>query len=166
MYSLLTISGMNIIKIKQPVSVRQLFDSQSEKSKITLFRTGASCGFPSPADDYAEDTLSLNEHVISHPAATYFVQADGDSMQGVGIYSGDLLVVNRALTPVHGDIVIVAIDGQITCKQLDLDHKVFRSANPNVSDININTELSTVCEGVVTHCIHYLSTTGQRVRAV
>lgn len=154
---------MNLIKIKQSISFHDLIHRQQSQSQITFFRHGIACGFPSPADDFAEDVLDLSEHVITHPAATYFVQADGNSMEGVGIYSGDLLVVNRALTPRHDDIIVVAIDGQLTCKQLDLDSKCFRSANPAVADIPINEELDVICEGVVTHCLHYLNSRTTRV---
>ena len=63
-------------------------------------------GFPSPAQDYVEKTLDLNEQLIAHPAATYFVRVQGDSMIGAGIEDGDLLIVDRALEPKHGDIVV------------------------------------------------------------
>ena len=76
------------------------------------------CGFPSPAQDYVEDSLDLNKLVIKHPSATYFVRVSGDSMIGAGISHGDLLVVDRSLNAVHGDIVIAAVAGEFTVKEL------------------------------------------------
>ena len=76
---------------------------------LPLFSHSVRAGFPSPADDYLELPLDLNEHVIQHPAATYYVRAQGDSMLRLGIHNGDLLVVDRALEAVHGDVVIAAL---------------------------------------------------------
>lgn len=158
---------MKITIASGPMSFRNIIDAQNDNSKIIFFRTGVSCGFPSPADDFLEKSIDLSEHLIKHPAATFIVVADGDSMQGVGIYSGDKLIVDRSLEPIHGDIVIVSIDGQLTCKQLDLDHKCFRSANPEVSDIAIEDDLDIICEGVVTYCLHSLDfRDSRRVRPV
>lgn len=83
-----------------------------------LFSSKASCGFPSPADDYIDRALDLNEHLIKNPAATFFVKAHGDSMTGAGIHSGDLLVVDRSLTPRDGNIVVAVLDGELTVKRL------------------------------------------------
>lgn len=75
-------------------------------------------GFPSPADDYLDDTISLDGYLISDPAATFLVRVRGDSMRGAGIDEGDLLVVDKGLTPNHGDIVIAVVDGEFTVKRL------------------------------------------------
>ena len=75
-------------------------------------------GFPSPAEQYAEPPLDLNELLVKRPAATYFVRVAGDSMTGAGIFEGDLLVVDRSLTPADGDIIIAAVDGEFTVKRL------------------------------------------------
>lgn len=122
-----------------------------------IYRTGVSCGFPSPADDYTESTLDIGEHLVKHPSSTYFAKAEGSSMEGVGIYDGDLLVVDRSVTPVDSHIVVVAIAGELTCKMLDLRHNCLRSANPAYKPIPITEGLETVIEGVVTHAVHYLN---------
>ena len=75
-------------------------------------------GFPSPAEQYIEPPLDLNELLVKRPAATYFVRVEGDSMVGKGIYDGDLLVVDRSLDPKDGDVVIANIDGEFTVKTL------------------------------------------------
>ena len=78
-------------------------------------------GFPSPAEQYLEPPLDLNELLVKRPAATYFVRVEGDSMIDAGINSGDLLIVDRSLTPVDGDIIIAAVDGEFTVKRLRIE---------------------------------------------
>ncbi|UJB33745.1 LexA family transcriptional regulator [Chromobacterium sp. Beijing] len=75
-------------------------------------------GFPSPADDYLDDAISLDSYLIDDPAATFLVRVRGDSMHGAGIDEGDLLVVDKGLAAHHGDIVIAVIDGEFTVKRL------------------------------------------------
>ena len=73
-------------------------------------------GFPSPAEQYLGAPLDLNELLVKRPAATYFVRVKGDSMVNAGIRAGDLLVLDRSLTPADGDIIIAALDGEFTVK--------------------------------------------------
>jgi DNA polymerase V len=121
---------------------------------LPLYGHRVKAGFPSPADDYIEKTLDLNEHIIQHPAATYFVRADGESMIQLGIHNGDLLVVDRALEASHGDVVIAALDGQLTCKVLDLRRGRLLSGNDLFRPISLK-DLDVVIEGVVTHSLRY-----------
>jgi DNA polymerase V len=115
-------------------------------------------GFPSPADDYMDGSLDLNEHVIKHPAATYFVRATGDSMTGAGIFDGDLLIVDRSLEPVHGRVAIVEIDGQLTVKRLHKlnDRVLLQSENENYPPIELQEGNEALVWGVVTHVLHDL----------
>lgn len=85
---------------------------------LPLYLSAVPAGFPSPAEDFVEATLDLNEYLVRHPAATFFVRVVGDSMQGAGIESGDLLVVDRALEPAGGRIVVAAVAGELTVKRL------------------------------------------------
>jgi DNA polymerase V len=123
--------------------------------KLTLFGDAVAAGFPSPAEDYKEDALSLDEHLISHPAATYLAKASGDSMQGVGIYDQDLLIIDRSLTPRSGHVVIAAVDGELCCKQIDVEGRQLLSANENYPPISISDEQDVVVEGVVKASIRY-----------
>jgi DNA polymerase V len=82
--------------------------------RIPLFLERVSAGFPSPAEDYIEKTLDLNELCIQHPAATFFVRVQGESMIGVGIFPGDVLVVDRSLRAQHGDIIIASLESEMT----------------------------------------------------
>lgn len=85
--------------------------------RLPLFSHKVAAGFPSPADDYIEGRLSLDEHLIQHKEATFFVRAKGNSMVGAGIFDGDILVVDKSLTPASGDIVIAVVDGDLTVKR-------------------------------------------------
>ncbi len=115
-------------------------------------------GFPSPSDDYMEGSLDLNEHVIKHPSATYFVKASGDSMTGAGIFDGDLLVVDRSLEPVHGKVVIAEVDGQLTVKRLlkARGHISLQPENASYPPIEFQEGNEVVVWGVVTHVLHDL----------
>jgi len=90
------------------------------KLLIPLFQDRVQAGFPSPAQDYIEKGIDLNELCINHPAATYFVMATGMSMVDAGIYEGSLLVVDRSLQAKHGDIIIASLAGEYTVKRLCL----------------------------------------------
>ena len=83
---------------------------------MPIFACGVSAGFPSPADDYLEGSLDLNEHLIRQPAATFFVRAKGDSMIGAGIHDGDLLVVDRSVNAKNGNVVIAVVNREISVK--------------------------------------------------
>ncbi|AWF83456.1 DNA polymerase V [Microbulbifer sp. A4B17] len=120
-----------------------------------LFSHGVSCGFPSPADDHKEASLSLDQHLITSPAATFLARANGDSMQNLGIFDRDLLVVDRSLAPVHGDVVVVALDGQLTCKVLDRHQGRLLSANDKYKPIPICERQELIVEGVVKASIRY-----------
>ena len=116
-------------------------------------------GFPSPADDYMEGSLDLNDHIIKHPSATYFVKASGDSMIGAGIFNGDLLIVDRSLEASSGKVVIAEVDGQLTVKRLlKLSDGFFslQSENSSYPPIELQEGNEVVVWGVVTHVIHDL----------
>jgi DNA polymerase V len=119
--------------------------------KLPLVSASVEAGFPSPADDHLEGSLDLNEKLVSHPSATFFVRAKGESMRDAGINDGALLVIDRSITPREGHIVVAMIDGQFTLKRLrKRDGKVFLEAhNPAFSSIEINGEQELVIWGVV-----------------
>lgn len=89
-----------------------------------LFTERCQAGFPSPAADYTEEELDLNAYCIRRPAATFFVRAIGDSMKEMGLHSGDLMVVDKAETPLQCDIVIAETDGEFTVKRLQLKPRI------------------------------------------
>jgi len=113
-------------------------------------------GFPSPAEQYLEPPLDLNEFLIKRPAATYFVRVEGDSMIGAGIHDGDLLVVDRSLRPASGDVIIASVDGDFTVKtyRRDKDGVRLEPANPAYPIIHIKKGQELDYFGKVTACIH------------
>ncbi len=125
---------------------------------IPLFTGKVAAGFPSPADDYIEKTLDLNDLLVQKPAATFFVRAEGESMLGAGIHPNDILVVDRSIEPVSGKIVICALNGELTVKRLQKDRNgvVLAAENPAYADITLPEESDLVIWGVVTNVIHAL----------
>lgn len=126
--------------------------------KVPLFGHTIRAGFPSPADDYVADTLDLNEHLMPHKEASFLLRAKGDSMVGVGIHDGDILVVDRSLTATDGKVVIATLDGQFTVKTLEKKRGKIRllPANPEFDPIEIKDEQELQIWGVVTRVIHSL----------
>lgn len=94
------------------------YASINTRYRIPLYLGRVPAGFPSPAQDYIERTLDLNELCIKRPAATYFVRVEGDSMIEAGICPDDILIVDRSVTAQHGDIVIAQVQGEFTVKEL------------------------------------------------
>ena len=123
-----------------------------------VFLERVPAGFPSPAGDYMEGKLDLNQYLIKHPAATFFVRVSGDSMTEAGIHSGDLLIVDRSLEPTDGNIVIAALDGDLTVKRLERRKGKLRllAANEDYDPLEVSEEQSFEIWGVVTNVIHSL----------
>jgi DNA polymerase V len=123
---------------------------------LPLFTGKVAAGFPSPADDYVEKNLDLNELLVQKPAATFFVRAQGESMLGAGIHPDDILVVDRSIEPVPGKIVICALNGELTVKRLARENGQWKlqAENPVYADIAIHEDLELVIWGVVTNVIH------------
>lgn len=125
------------------------------RSYRPLFLERVACGFPSPCQDYAEQELDLNEHLITHRASTFFLRAQGSSMQDIGLYDGDLLIVDRSLKTEHGDVIIAELNGEFTVKRLLLtpDGPVLQPMNPAYPVIKPDPD-SLQIFGVVIHFVH------------
>lgn len=123
-----------------------------------LYMTSVPAGFPSPADDYIEGKLDLNDYLIRHPAATFFVRVSGDSMIERGIHHGDILIVDRALEPVDGAVVIAAVDGELTVKQIRKrgDRLLLIPGNSEYRPIEVTDDVDIAIWGVATTVIHSL----------
>ncbi|QFH87834.1 translesion error-prone DNA polymerase V autoproteolytic subunit (plasmid) [Enterobacter hormaechei] len=119
-----------------------------------FFSDLASCVFPSPAQDYVESDLDLHDYCIRHPSATYYLRASGDSMSDGSLFNGDLLVVDSAEKPQHGDIVVASLQGEFTVKRLLLRPRlVLQPMNSAWSPIYPDPDELDIF-GVVTHIIH------------
>lgn len=119
---------------------------------ISLFSCPVEAGFPSPAEDHIETTLDINDLLIEHPAATFFVRVAGDSMIDAGIHAGDVLVVDRSKTAIDGTIVIALVNGEYTVKRLSIKKGVVTLCpeNPDYEPIQLFGLDELIVWGVVT----------------
>ena len=131
------------------------YSNSNKKIDLPLYQSRIAAGFPSPADNYIESNLDLNEFLINHPSATFFVRVVGDSMIKAGIETGDILIVDRSLEPSDYKIVVAVVDGEFTVKRLIIkDGKYYLHAeNDDYTDIEIKEEMHFEVWGVVTRII-------------
>lgn len=136
----------------QPCEARTL-------AHVLLYASAVPAGFPSPAEDYLDRPLDFNELLIAHPAATFAVRVTGESMTGIGIFPGDIAVVDRALAAQSGSIVLAVLDGAFTIKILRRRgvRVSLESANPDFPPVEITEERPFEVWGVVRHAIRVLA---------
>ena len=116
-----------------------------------------SAGFPSPADDYLEKILSIDKLLIKNQASTFLIRVGGDSMINIGIYEGDILIIDRSIDAKSKDIVIASIFDELTVKRLIFDtqgNPQLKAENPLYSNIEIKNKEDLIIWGVVTSAIH------------
>jgi len=130
-----------------------------KRRAIPLLADSVSAGFPSPADDYTEENIDLNEHLIRNPFSTFFLRVKGDSMINSGIHDKDLIIVDKSLNPKPGNIVIAMIDGEFTVKRFSIkNNKLYLKAeNRNYPDFNLEDYSDVHIWGVVIYSIHTLT---------
>jgi DNA polymerase V len=135
-----------------------IFYSPDLTTKVEINFAGFSvpAGFPSPAEEYLEPKLDLNQFLIKHPSATFFVKVQGNSMVNAGIHNEDILIVDRALEPKNGDIAVCVIDGEFTVKRLQIiDNELYLSPeNGDFKPIKVTEFQDFKVWGVVTFVIH------------
>ncbi len=124
--------------------------------KVPLYASAVSAGFPSPADDYLELSLDLNQYLIKHPAATFYVRVKGDSMINAGIHDGDLLIVDKSVEPENNDVVVCVINGEFTVKRLKkVNEEIYLiPENSHYQAVKISENMDFQVWGVVTYTIH------------
>jgi DNA polymerase V len=131
----------------------------AEPCPLPLYASAVAAGFPSPADDHLEGRVDLTALLVPRPAATFLVRAEGDSMREAGIHPGDLLVVDRSLAPRDGDVVVAALDGELTVKTVRRTGDgglELRPANAAYAPIPLREGCDLVVWGVVTTVVHRL----------
>lgn len=123
---------------------------------VLVSPVAVAAGYPSPAQDYFEGRIDLNAHLIKDATSTYVVRVSGESMAGAGISDGDELIVNRALQPVDGSVVVAVLDGELTVKRLRITRTgvVLQAENPTYPDIVVPSLSDLLVWGVVTRCLH------------
>ncbi|MBP5563362.1 MAG: translesion error-prone DNA polymerase V autoproteolytic subunit [Bacteroidales bacterium] len=131
-----------------------IFTPHSHHDKIPMVE-GIHAGFPSPAEDYTEPVLDLNRYVIKNPASTFYARISGDSMVGVGIQDGDIVVIDKSLEPANDQIAVCFIDGEFTLKRIHTENgRLFLMPhNPNFPSIEITEENNFQVWGIVTYII-------------
>ena len=132
-------------------------DIRENSTPIPYLLSRISAGFPSPADDYIENNLSLSELLIRNHLSTFLMKTSGDSMVDVGINDGDILVVDRSIEPKNRDIVIAILEGNLTVKRLLFKASgsvLLKSENTAYKDIKISESADLEIWGVVTSAIH------------
>ena len=151
-----SLSLVPLTKMVSPIADVARVDAANDKILLPLVGPRVAAGFPSPADDYMEDYLDLNQLLISEKESTYLVRVKGESMINIGIFPKDLLIVDRSRDPIDGDIVIAVLDGELTVKRLEKrGHRVALVAeNKKFPPIVVREDQEFLVWGIVTHCIH------------
>ena len=122
---------------------------------LPLAENGISAGFPSPAQDYLDLAIDLNKELIRNPSSTFYARVKGESMQGAGIDHGDLLVVDRSVSPSNGKIAVCFIDGEFTVKRIKTDVNCcwLMPENPTYQPIRVTESNQFLVWGVVIYLI-------------
>jgi DNA polymerase V len=148
-----------VLAAANPGDVAAFLDVESRLAlHVPMMAWPAVCGFPSPAEDYVDRPLDFNELLIEHPAATFAIRIEGDSMTGAGIFPGDIAIVDRAREAVNGSIILALLDGAFTVKRYRVkDGAVWLQAeNPAFPDMLIADGQTLEVWGVITRSIRML----------
>ncbi|NIB39630.1 DNA polymerase V [Pseudomaricurvus alkylphenolicus] len=135
---------MNVSELA-PVEIRS-------QIALPLFLHSDTAGFGSPLDE-EEPGLDLNDYLLRQPDNSFYARAKGDALLHQGIQDGDLLVIDRALKPQHGDIVVAVLDGELICRELDLRNSLLLSGDENLPPVSLGDSAELRIEGVVLHSI-------------
>lgn len=130
--------------------------AEAAPAPLPAFSSSVQAGFPSPADDYVERQLDLNELMVQHPAATFFVRVEGESMRDAGIHTGDILVVDRSVEASSGKIVVAVVNGEFTVKRFTTDASgaYLVPENPEFPKLKLDEDSEFQIWGVVMYVIH------------
>ena len=136
----------------------RVIDAGLSLVKVLLAPVAVAAGYPSPAQDYFDGRIDLNEHLIKDVTSTFIVRVTGQSMEQAGISDGDELIVNRALEPKDGSVVVAVLDGELTIKRLRITALgvVLQADNPDFPDIKVPALSDLSIWGVATRCLHYV----------
>ena len=132
--------------------------NSEELKDLPIYENAVQCGFPSPADDFLDLDINLNDYLVKHKSATFCVKVNGSSMDGVGIHSGDVLIVDKAESVQNNSIVLAVIDNEFTVKSIkkNAGKLYLNPANDNYKPIEITEDMNFHIWDVVTFVIHAL----------
>lgn len=150
------ISPMTDSPEESPLKLEFFSAGEATAFERPLFLSPVQAGFPSPAEDYQDKKLDLNELLIKRPSSTFFVRVSGESMKGAGIFDGDLLVVDRSVQASDNKIVIGVVNGEFTVKRIrkTADKVFLLPENPAFKPLEITPEMEFTVWGVVLYTIH------------
>ncbi|WP_064721880.1 LexA family protein [Paenarthrobacter nicotinovorans] len=136
----------------------RVIDAGLSLMSVLLAPVSVAAGYPSPAQDYFDGRIDLNEHLIKDVTSTFVVRVTGQSMEAAGISDGDELIVNRALEPKDGSVVVAVLDGELTIKRLRITPTgvVLQADNPAFPDIGVAALSELTIWGVATTCLHHV----------
>lgn len=136
----------------------RVIDAGMSLLSVLVSPVPVAAGFPSPAQDYFDGRIDLNEHLIKDVTSTYVVRVCGESMEGAGISDGDELIVNRTLEPRDGCVVVAVLDGELTIKRLRITPSgvVLQAENSKFPDIHVAALSDLSIWGVATRCLHHV----------
>ncbi|WP_422758336.1 LexA family protein [Paenarthrobacter sp. C1] len=136
----------------------RVIDAGLSLMSALLAPVSVAAGYPSPAQDYFDGRIDLNEHLIKDVTSTFVVRVTGQSMEAAGISDGDELIVNRALEPKDGSVVVAVLDGELTIKRLRITPTgvVLQADNPAFPDIRVAALSELTIWGVATTCLHHV----------
>ena len=143
-------------KNNEKVQVELLKPEMGDTKQIDLYSYHIPAGFPSPAEDFLEKRLDLNEFLIKNQASTFLARVKGNSMVKAGIFDGDILVIDRSVEPSHGRIVLGVLNGEFTVKRIEKkgNKVILKPENDKYSPIELTHEMNFQIWGVVTYAIH------------
>ena len=139
----------------EPQKLTFFHPDQDQQKSLHLVQEGISAGFPSPADDFKELRISIDQEVVRNEEATFYARVSGESMQGVGLDDGDLLVIDRSMEPQHDKIAVCYIDGDFTVKRLKVaeDCVWLMPENDRYKPLQVTEESELIIWGIVTHVL-------------
>ncbi len=142
----------------EPQKLTFSYPDQDQQKSLHLVQEGISAGFPSPADDFKELRISIDQEVVRNEEATFYARVSGESMQGAGLDDGDLLVIDRSMEPQHDKIAVCYIDGEFTVKRLKVaaDGVFLIPENPKYQPIKVTEENELIIWGIVTYVVKKL----------
>lgn len=132
------------------------FLPNTENAKeITFIAAGIKAGFPSPAADFDETKISIDQLVIKNETATFYAKASGNSMTGAGIDDGDILVIDRSIEPTDNKIAVCFIDGEFTVKRIKIEEDCvyLQAENPKYKSIKVTEDNDLIIWGIVTYVV-------------
>lgn len=127
----------------------------TSRIEIPMIITGISAGFPSPAMDFIDLTIDMNRHLVKNPSSTFYGRVKGHSMKDAGLFDGDILVIDKSLTPKNNKIAVCYLDGEFTVKRIKIDNDCvwLVPANSDFQPIRVDKENDFLIWGIVTHAI-------------